>query len=246
MINMSNQLCHYGILGMKWGIRRYQNKDGSLTPAGKARLKITDYEKDHSDDIVLKRGTRTSRVVSTSRYDEYADPRFGGSSKAAKAYIQSIKDKERSLDTKYLSVDDVRNSGRYNGKDFYVSWFTMEGYEPNSAYVSFYALQKDAKIASGKKVLDSLLDEVGSKEVGDLLKNNQSISSLTTKYTTNYDLFRKVNQKLIDQGYDGIEDINDPDTDLPIILFNSKTVLGSPTKIQSGRDAVDEILNRYK
>ena len=45
MMNMSNQLCHYGILGMKWGVRRYQNKDGSLTPAGKARLKITDYEK---------------------------------------------------------------------------------------------------------------------------------------------------------------------------------------------------------
>lgn len=32
-----NELCHYGILGMKWGIRRYQNKDGSLTPAGKQR-----------------------------------------------------------------------------------------------------------------------------------------------------------------------------------------------------------------
>lgn len=32
-------LSHYGIKGMKWGVRRYQNKDGSLTLAGKIRVK---------------------------------------------------------------------------------------------------------------------------------------------------------------------------------------------------------------
>ena len=32
-----NELYHHGILGMKWGVRRYQNKDGSLTEAGKKR-----------------------------------------------------------------------------------------------------------------------------------------------------------------------------------------------------------------
>lgn len=31
----SNYLMHHGILGMKWGVRRYQNEDGSLTEAGK-------------------------------------------------------------------------------------------------------------------------------------------------------------------------------------------------------------------
>ena len=35
---MSSYLYHHGIKGMKWGVRRYQNKDGSLTDAGKRRL----------------------------------------------------------------------------------------------------------------------------------------------------------------------------------------------------------------
>jgi len=43
------ELYHHGILGMKWGVRRFQNKDGSLTPAGKKRVR------DMSDDE-LRRG----------------------------------------------------------------------------------------------------------------------------------------------------------------------------------------------
>lgn len=34
---MSDYISHFGVKGMKWRIRRYQNKDGSLTPEGRKR-----------------------------------------------------------------------------------------------------------------------------------------------------------------------------------------------------------------
>lgn len=44
-----NELQHSGIKGMKWGVRRYQNKDGTLTPAGKKR-----YSQDYADSRQIK------------------------------------------------------------------------------------------------------------------------------------------------------------------------------------------------
>lgn len=39
-------LSHHGIKGMKWGIRRFQNKDGTLTPEGKKRVSKNDRKSD--------------------------------------------------------------------------------------------------------------------------------------------------------------------------------------------------------
>lgn len=44
----NGELFHYGVKGMKWGVRRYQNADGSLTPTGKKRYtdkEISEYRK---------------------------------------------------------------------------------------------------------------------------------------------------------------------------------------------------------
>lgn len=43
-------MAHYGVRGMKWGRRRYQNKDGSLTPAGRER-----YSNDSNEAYNLKK-----------------------------------------------------------------------------------------------------------------------------------------------------------------------------------------------
>ena len=34
----NDYLIHHGVLGMRWGVRRYQNDDGSLTDKGKKKI----------------------------------------------------------------------------------------------------------------------------------------------------------------------------------------------------------------
>ena len=58
---------HHGILGQKWGVRRYQNEDGSLTPEGRKRYLKGEYAPVRTDAMrnakTIKRGTKMYRVV---------------------------------------------------------------------------------------------------------------------------------------------------------------------------------------
>lgn len=54
---MSSELQHWGIKGQKWGVRRYQNSDGSLTPAGIKRYR------DEAGDIERRLNTNKREMT---------------------------------------------------------------------------------------------------------------------------------------------------------------------------------------
>lgn len=66
------ELFHWGVKGQKWGVRRYQNKDGSLTAAGKKRLRA----KDMSDEEL---GSKVKRLTMEKTYNKLSKESEGPS-----------------------------------------------------------------------------------------------------------------------------------------------------------------------
>ena len=73
----NNELHHWGILGMKWGRRRYQNKDGSLTPEGRKRYGGDDETDEQKREEAKKRAINSGDINEVARwrgemsYDEF-------------------------------------------------------------------------------------------------------------------------------------------------------------------------------
>lgn len=73
----SNYLEHHGIKGMKWGVRRFQNKDGSLTSVGKSRLKTVRKDRKESEyDHAQKVNQTTERIYNAAYYNLKRNPEF--------------------------------------------------------------------------------------------------------------------------------------------------------------------------
>lgn len=76
------QLYHWGIKGMKWGVRRYQNSDGSLTAAGRKRY--SDNDSGDSGNTQSKSSSSSSQSSKPKSISEMSDAEL----KAAVARLQ--------------------------------------------------------------------------------------------------------------------------------------------------------------
>lgn len=105
------ELYHWGIKGMRWGVRRYQNKDGSLTKAGRKRYAEENEKLKAREKEIKGREKAAARQAKLDAKKAELDAREaalkGGKTKAAKK-LDSDGDVSKSKSIKDMTDDELR------------------------------------------------------------------------------------------------------------------------------------------
>lgn len=147
----SEELYHHGILGQKWGLRRYQNPDGSLTEAGRVRYgsveNLRKIQDARADAKAYKIRTK-AKLKATKKYNKEQEKIARKEQK--KAEKRSLKEYERyakkkeAIDKKYQNDFKKKNNSAAKAM---IKEFAREAIWPNVKY-------------NGKKIIGAYMDEM--------------------------------------------------------------------------------------
>ena len=148
-----NELYHHGIKGMKWGVRRYQNKDGSLTNAGKKR-----YDEDvrrnnarKKDNRITIDGPDPNRWVreDISRTKKVVDATSSMTNQVKKSFDSTApKPTKKKMDLSSMSDKELRD--KINRKIL------------ENQYTDMYSEVSKPVVSKGRQIVNDILNVAGT------------------------------------------------------------------------------------
>lgn len=230
---MESIVSHHGIIGMHWGIRRFQRKDGTLTPAGRQRLensknkwltsrseKRKGFVDNDSDDLLVKSKKELYRVGGeneTNTGSTYAVLRKDDYSK----YASAGPEMEIYGNTKYTFV--AKNEMKFAGaKAQMEAMIDVYGSMPQKEFVQKLAGTSNKGTWAYKNTkfkVDKIFED---RSNGANYYFDDVMLSMNQKYMArDNEIGKAVVQKLMDKGYSGARDFNDGTfSNTPLFVFN--------------------------
>ena len=226
MISGDNSLQHHGIKGMKWGVRRYQNKDGSLTLKGKRR-----YGETHSR--TLKKGTEIQNI-SRRQLDptsKKANRIYGSYTESDKAeYLDMMGNfqyDERGYKNTFTVKKDIKIASEREVVNTIVEMFKENPKEMSKMMARAYNAVNVPLIFNKtdkgfERKLSSLTKDPESKRSMKLAREFLATVPMTNKTASAANDFYG---RMVRKGFDAVLDTNDGYTKFgatqdPLIIFN--------------------------
>lgn len=231
---MSSYIQHHGIKGQKWGIRRFQNKDGSLTPAGEKRYYVESDKKEIKQDnksSTLPKGYQFNRVGQSELDVNKAGALYVSTGKAdAARYIKSLGP---------TTIGKLMGQYGTTVQHITVKSDIKKASDDETIRLTAELLSKNPTLR--KAVHESMYarsvgQDVDEKNIKEGLKNPRGKEATKMAYATSailadpnytneakvvYEYFRK-------NGYDAIPDLNDKYTG----TSSTPTIIINPNKLE--------------